>query len=469
MANYTLDYSGAQVSAKLDQLDEMSGIAVQDTAPTQNIKMWLDTSGNPLTLPEIDDVHINNVDTWSSQKISTMVCRPNLLDNWYFGNPVNQRGQSSYNNSGYAIDRWAFSSADASATKQITIQSDCCYIDITDTAQYQGSGYSQLLNDTLAGKEVTLSVFVSEITGTLILEARTATWGDHGQLAISTPGVHSLTVSVQSNELSNFRFCLFSETIQNLKVKIKAVKLELGNSQTLAHLEGSTWVLNEIPNYDEQIFRCKSSTADSNDIYANNPPVYSDEIGIVVNGNITNHVGGASIGQYVILKNSTITGKADGLYTAAKVIPANTAIDGTYLSGDSQGNPISGGGLNDLVSMQDVIRINEPFEIVNSSVVSDLDNNDCFLLISGHTVYYSIRFNMAADTTGSVKAMAFKQQYDKYKPINYAVFNGVIGTAHETWSNATSGMLYFNATWDIGLSGGFKNGKGYIASGTYFI
>ena len=31
---------------------------------------------------------------------------PNLLDNWYFADPVNQRGQTSYENTTYTIDRW---------------------------------------------------------------------------------------------------------------------------------------------------------------------------------------------------------------------------------------------------------------------------------------------------------------------------------------------------------------------------
>jgi hypothetical protein len=47
-------------------------------------------------------------------------------------------------------------------------------------------------------------------------------------------------------------------------------------------------------------------------------------------------------GSYIILRNSTISGVTDGLYTAAQTIPANTAIDATYLSA------VSGGGLNDL-------------------------------------------------------------------------------------------------------------------------
>lgn len=60
--------------------------------------------------------------------------------------------------------------------------------------------------------------------------------------------------------------------------------------------------------------------------------------GIVVDGNKAATV--VTLGQFVILKNSTISGKVDGLYTAAKAIPANTAIDGTYLTA------VSGGGLN---------------------------------------------------------------------------------------------------------------------------
>ena len=49
-------------------------------------------------------------------------------------------------------------------------------------------------------------------------------------------------------------------------------------------------------------------------------------------------------GSYIILKDSTISSCPDGLYTAAQAIPANTAIDSTYLTA------VSGGGLNDLES-----------------------------------------------------------------------------------------------------------------------
>ena len=36
-----------------------------------------------------------------------------------------------------------------------------------------------------------------------------------------------------------------------------AAKLELGDQQTLAHKEGDAWVLNEVPDYGEQLARCQ--------------------------------------------------------------------------------------------------------------------------------------------------------------------------------------------------------------------
>ena len=71
--------------------------------------------------------------------------------------------------------------------------------------------------------------------------------------------------------------------------------------------------------------------------------VTADMLGIVIDGNSTPV--GASAEQYVIVKNSTISGVTDGLYTAALAIPANTAINSTYL------RSVSRGGLNDLIAV----------------------------------------------------------------------------------------------------------------------
>lgn len=65
-----------------------------------------------------------------------------------------------------------------------------------------------------------------------------------------------------------------------------------------------------------------------------------DEIGIVINGNTSTI--NISAGQYVNLRNSSISGKPDGIYIAAQAISANTTIDASYLT------TISSGGLNNL-------------------------------------------------------------------------------------------------------------------------
>lgn len=67
------------------------------------------------------------------------------------------------------------------------------------------------------------------------------------------------------------------------------------------------------------------------------------EMAPIVNGNKSTV--GAAIGEYVLVRNSSITGITDGAYTAAKAIPANTTIDSTYLTAVG-----TGGALNSLNS-----------------------------------------------------------------------------------------------------------------------
>lgn len=69
----------------------------------------------------------------------------------------------------------------------------------------------------------------------------------------------------------------------------------------------------------------------------------ADALAVVIDGNKTPL--GAATGQYVLVRGSTISGVSDGLYVAAKAIPAATAIDATYLTAASSG------GLNALLGI----------------------------------------------------------------------------------------------------------------------
>lgn len=60
----------------------------------------------------------------------------------------------------------------------------------------------------------------------------------------------------------------------------------------------------------------------------------------IINGNKS--MTSIPLAQYAIVKNSTIANITDGLYIAAKAIPANTAIDNTYLTA------VTSGGFNSI-------------------------------------------------------------------------------------------------------------------------
>ena len=85
----------------------------------------------------------------------------NLLDNSDFRNPVNQRGQTSYNSVGYTIDRWTKES-----NAILTIADDCINIDNSANSA-EGVLLQKVDSDTAAkliGKTVTVAICTSDGT-----------------------------------------------------------------------------------------------------------------------------------------------------------------------------------------------------------------------------------------------------------------------------------------------------------------
>ena len=148
----------------------------------------------------------------SGSVIATKVfpCNPNLLDNWYFGNPVNQRGASgTISRLGYFFDRWKLVSG------SVTINSG-----------------GIVLNGTIA-----------QVLEYAVGQTVTAT-------VLTPDGVTDVT-PVYDDETKTF-------TITTQGKTIRAVKLELGSQQTLAHQDADgNWVLNEIPKVGEQLAACQ--------------------------------------------------------------------------------------------------------------------------------------------------------------------------------------------------------------------
>lgn len=197
---------------------------------------------------------------------------PNILDNWYFVGggsqqggqqfPLNHRGQTSYTGAAQSLDRWYNNGSGTT----LTISSDRI-----DIAGGESSGYlaQRVAWGPLKGKPVTYSILYND-AGTLKLASGT------GTVPTSAPASGTMTITNMNSQVTNGTGCgvyLNSSgqltvqigAIAGYTVKYLAVKLEVGTDQTLAWMNGSTYVISEAPNYTEQLERCFTSFADSND------------------------------------------------------------------------------------------------------------------------------------------------------------------------------------------------------------
>ena len=164
----------------------------------------------------------------------------NLLDNWYFPNPVNQRGLTTYTSTGYGIDRWVVNGITLSGGD----------IEATAAGSFMLQRLDNTLKSELAGKTITFS-------------------------ALTSVGLVSGSAVYQETAAGNIVFFadtdiqLYIDTVGEIAIyfittakKPIAVKLELGSVQTLAHNIGTdanpNWVLNDPPpNFAEELAKCQ--------------------------------------------------------------------------------------------------------------------------------------------------------------------------------------------------------------------
>lgn len=170
---------------------------------------------------------------------------PNLLDNWYFANPVNQRMLTEYSSGGYTVDRW-IQGFDGTLTSTLT--NDGIKVMAGNDGTYKN--FEQVLPDVPTNSTFTLSFLVDNYTSVNQIYTR---WG------ISQFNFHDNLISLTFKTGSS----ISGRKSVGIQVKvgktaiIKAAKLELGSTQTLAHLENGNWVLNEIPKYEDVLSNCQ--------------------------------------------------------------------------------------------------------------------------------------------------------------------------------------------------------------------
>ena len=177
---------------------------------------------------------------------------PNLLDNWYFGNPVNQRGLTEYTGAVYGIDRLK----STNSRGILTVMDDCVHIKATS----DGNAYFRhTLEKELKGV-VTFSALVRGTTsGSTFYLTRNGSNAGLTQKIFSISNETTLisqTVNADDVELKPNQISI--SVLANEEYDLIAWKLEYGDTQTLAHQDANgNWVLNEIPNYAEQLARCQ--------------------------------------------------------------------------------------------------------------------------------------------------------------------------------------------------------------------
>lgn len=172
---------------------------------------------------------------------------PNLLDNWYFADPVNQKGQAEYSDIGYTIDRWLIA--------------DGGKLSLHDSLVFSGqskNGYDNIRQLVESGKVITGAAYTLSLLYKSDNSDFNLTVKDLGANKIFKDALLPLTngttglVSMQFTALEqqhNFWVGIIRKTMgAKSSIYPIAVKLEPGTQQTLAHQDAAgNWVLNDPP------------------------------------------------------------------------------------------------------------------------------------------------------------------------------------------------------------------------------
>lgn len=163
---------------------------------------------------------------------------PNLLDNWYFADPIDQRGKGGYTGQGYGIDRWSGGT--------YTLRTG--HLELSEGMMCQRCQSGTFL----AGKTVTFSVLRSDGR----LAAHTFKVPSKNMDSVGSEGVTLVAgLDAAHGDMISVGIGLSGSESAGLI----AAKLELGSVQTLACQDGAgSWVLSDPPpNKLQELAKCQ--------------------------------------------------------------------------------------------------------------------------------------------------------------------------------------------------------------------
>lgn len=213
---YTHKYSGEEIDDAVDKIRSGAGEGAVRFDQAQT-----------LTPAQQEQAQHNIGTTWP--------CNPNLLDNWHF--QIWQRySNGSYSgapNGIYVADRWIITSSNVAIKSKLTKATPYGGI---KNATGPNCRITQRLENAAQFNGMTLTLSVLKNTGLYTTTNVAKGWND--------------TIDI-------FGFFSSKTAWLNAGETIFAAKLELGPTQTLAHREGDKWILNEVPDYGDQLRRCQ--------------------------------------------------------------------------------------------------------------------------------------------------------------------------------------------------------------------
>lgn len=201
--------------------------------------MWLVMNMKVKAQDIIDSVAIEHGGTGASTVTDALsnlgaASNPNQLDNWYFTDPINQRGATSYTTTGFTIDRWKLESPSTGIELDANLTLNDGYITIA--AGTTQTYFKQRLEKFDYTKTYTLSVMLGD--GTI-----SYTTGTNSVTLALSDGVSLSTTHYTPN------FSVQLSIKANASIDIKAIKLEYGFVSTLAN--------DEPPKKTEQLLECQ--------------------------------------------------------------------------------------------------------------------------------------------------------------------------------------------------------------------
>ena len=158
------------------------------------------------------------------------IVRENLLDNWYFANPINQRGQTTYDQERqYTIDRWMKGGATGS---EVTLEEN--NLSLTNNGETAVLYFYQRFEEPLMAGTYTLSVKVNGMSyGDSIpyVYISDNEGNSLGRVNITDIGIFSKAISVEANKAYRVQFAVPA----GVQMEVESVKLEMGPVSTLEY------------------------------------------------------------------------------------------------------------------------------------------------------------------------------------------------------------------------------------------